>query len=158
MWRDNPTWGEDRITAEMAKLGYDVDSRTVAKYRPSGLSRGRGQRWTTFIRNNHGWPHRGFHMQSPDGARHLAPPRPTQGTRIVAAPILGGLHHGYGSRRRDLHQPSGWRRDGVFPAHTGSACDVTYSGGCSVSCAGTATCRLKCAGQSTFTSVTGGGC
>jgi len=35
-----------------AKLGYKVDSRTVAKYRPAGLSRGRGQRWATFIRNH----------------------------------------------------------------------------------------------------------
>jgi putative transposase len=52
MWRDNPTWGEDRIAGEMAKLGYGVDSRTVAKYRPAGLARGRGQRWTTFVRNH----------------------------------------------------------------------------------------------------------
>ena len=52
MWRDNLTWGEDRIAAELAKIGYSVDSRTIAKYRPSGLSRGRGQRWTTFIHNH----------------------------------------------------------------------------------------------------------
>ena len=52
MWRDNPTWGEDRIAGELAKLGYGADSRTVAKYRPAGLARGRGQRWTTFIRNH----------------------------------------------------------------------------------------------------------
>lgn len=41
MWRDNLTWGEDRIAAELAKLGYSVDSRTVAKYRPSGAALGR---------------------------------------------------------------------------------------------------------------------
>jgi len=52
MWRDNPAWGEDRIAAELAKLWYKLDSRTVAKYRPAGLNRGRGQRWTTFIRNH----------------------------------------------------------------------------------------------------------
>jgi putative transposase len=52
MWRDNSTWGEDRIAAELSKLGYRVNSRTVAKYRPSRLSRSRGQRWTTFIRNH----------------------------------------------------------------------------------------------------------
>ena len=52
MWRDNSTWGEDRIAAELSKLGYRVDSRTVAKYRPSRLGRSRGQRWTTFIRNH----------------------------------------------------------------------------------------------------------
>ena len=35
-------------------------------------------------------------MQPPDGARHLAPPRPPLGTQIVATPTLGGLHHRYG--------------------------------------------------------------
>jgi hypothetical protein len=44
----------------------------------------------------HGRPHRGLRMQSPDGARHLPPPRPPKGTPIVATPILGGLHHRYG--------------------------------------------------------------
>jgi hypothetical protein len=52
MWRDNPTWGEDRIAGELAKFGYRVSPRTVAKYRPAGLKRQRGQRWTTFIRNH----------------------------------------------------------------------------------------------------------
>jgi len=232
MWSDNFTWGEDRIAGELAKLGYRVSARTAAKYRPSGLSRRRGQRWVTFIRNHldetwacdffvvitarfrvlyafvvlslgrrrlvhvgvtehpsaawaaqrmaeatadadhvprfivhdrdsiygtafrarvrglgtrllatpprapkanafaervigtlrrdcldnvivrderhaarvldayigyyHGRPHRGLRMQPPDGARHLPPPRPPPGTRIVATPILGGLHHRYG--------------------------------------------------------------
>jgi transposase InsO family protein len=44
----------------------------------------------------HGRPHRGLQMQPPDGARHLTPPRPPRGTRIVGKPILGGLHHRYG--------------------------------------------------------------
>jgi putative transposase len=44
----------------------------------------------------YGRPHRGLRMQSPDGARHLAPPRPPKGTPIIGIPILGGLHHGYG--------------------------------------------------------------
>jgi hypothetical protein len=35
MWRENPTWGEDRIAGELAKLGYRVSPRTVAKYRPT---------------------------------------------------------------------------------------------------------------------------
>jgi len=52
MWRDNLTWGEDRIAGELAKLGYRVSPRTVARYRPSGLRRGRGQRWMTFVRNH----------------------------------------------------------------------------------------------------------
>jgi len=52
MWRDNPTWGQKIISAELAKLGYQIALRTVAKYRPSGLDRQRGQRWATFIRNH----------------------------------------------------------------------------------------------------------
>jgi len=232
MWRDNSTWGENRIAGELAKLGYGVSPRTVARYRPAGLARGGGQRWMTFIRNHlhetwacdffvvvtigfrllyvfvvlslgrrrvvhvgvtehpsAGWaaqrlveatgdaqyvprflvhdrdsvyggffrarvrglgtrllatpprapqangfcervigtlrrdcldhiivrdhghaervlgaytayyqgrPHRGLRMQPPDGARHLAPLRPPQGTRIAAKPILAGLHHRYG--------------------------------------------------------------
>jgi|ERR1022692_4070200 hypothetical protein len=43
----------------------------------------------------HGRPHRGLRMQSADGARHLPPPRPPNGTRIAGIPILGGLHHRY---------------------------------------------------------------
>ena len=231
MWRDNATWGENRIAGELARLGYRVSPRTVARYRPVGLARGRGQRWTTFIRNHlddtwacdffvvitarfqvlyvfvvlslggrlvhigvtdhpraawaaqrmveatadaegvprflvhdrdsiygvpfrarvrgfgtrllatpprapkanafcervigtlrrdcldhvivrddrhaervldlylgyyHGRPHRGLLMQAPDGERHLCPPRPPPGTRILATAILGGLHHRYG--------------------------------------------------------------
>ncbi len=39
---------------------------------------------------------RGLRMQPPDGGRHLAPRRPTRGTRIATIPILGGLHHRHG--------------------------------------------------------------
>jgi hypothetical protein len=52
MWRDNLTWGQKRIAGELAKLGYRVSPRTVARYRPSGLARQRGQRWVTFVRNH----------------------------------------------------------------------------------------------------------
>jgi putative transposase len=52
MWRENGTWGENMICGELDKLGYRVSPRTVAKYRPSGLARGRDQRWSTFIRNH----------------------------------------------------------------------------------------------------------
>jgi hypothetical protein len=48
MWRENPTWGQQIIAAELAKLGYQVSPCTVAKYRPTGLDRRRGQRWNTF--------------------------------------------------------------------------------------------------------------
>jgi hypothetical protein len=54
MWTENPLWGEDVIAAELAKLGHHVSPRTVAKYRPARLPRGRGQKWSTFIRNHLG--------------------------------------------------------------------------------------------------------
>jgi hypothetical protein len=38
MWRENPTWGQRIIAAELAKLGYQISPRTVAKYRPSATA------------------------------------------------------------------------------------------------------------------------
>jgi putative transposase len=52
MWRENRLWGENRIAGELAKLGWRVSPRTVAKYRPKLLGRGRGQSWSTFLRNH----------------------------------------------------------------------------------------------------------
>lgn len=59
MARDNPTWGEERIAAELLlKLGLRVSPRTVRRYmgrasdgggRPSQTS---GQCWATFLRNH----------------------------------------------------------------------------------------------------------
>ena len=54
MWKENPLSGEDVIAAELAKLGHHVSPRTVAKYRPANLPRGRGQKWSTFVRNHLG--------------------------------------------------------------------------------------------------------
>jgi putative transposase len=54
MWKENPLWGEDVIAGELAKLGHHVSPRTVAKYRPANLPRGRGQKWSTFVRNHLG--------------------------------------------------------------------------------------------------------
>jgi hypothetical protein len=51
-WKENPLWGEDKIAAELGKLGYKVSPRTVARYRPSHLPRNRGQCWLTFVRNH----------------------------------------------------------------------------------------------------------
>jgi putative transposase len=40
------------IGGELAKLGWRVSPRTVARYRPKHLARGRGQSWRTFLRNH----------------------------------------------------------------------------------------------------------
>lgn len=57
MARDNPTWGEERIAAELlVKLGLRVSPRTVRRYMGRGLSGGgqgaTGRRWATFVRNH----------------------------------------------------------------------------------------------------------
>jgi transposase InsO family protein len=57
MARDNPSWGEERIAAELlVKLGLRVSPRTVRRYMACGAGggwRGAGnQRWGTFVRNH----------------------------------------------------------------------------------------------------------
>ena len=58
MARDNPTWGQARIAAELlVKLGIKVSPRTIQKYLPEDVKDGRpraapAQRWTTFVRNH----------------------------------------------------------------------------------------------------------
>src|SRR5215469_5738931 len=58
MAKENPTWGQRRVAAELClKLGLLVSSRTVRKYWPWGGDDGRGkatssQRWATFVRNH----------------------------------------------------------------------------------------------------------
>jgi len=58
MVRENPSWGEERIAAELRlKLGLRVSPRSVRRYwpgtrSPRGAERGRDQRWGTFVRNH----------------------------------------------------------------------------------------------------------
>jgi putative transposase len=53
---DNPTWGEERIAAELLlKVGIRVSPRTVRRYMPDDAGPQRGpssQRWMTFVRNH----------------------------------------------------------------------------------------------------------
>ena len=58
MVHDNPTWGEERVAAELSvKLGILVSPRTVRAYWPrdTGPRSGRrasSQHWQTFVRNH----------------------------------------------------------------------------------------------------------
>ena len=57
MARDNPSWGEERMAAELLlKLGLRVAPRTVRRYmgrwNGGGGRRATGQRWATFVRNH----------------------------------------------------------------------------------------------------------
>jgi putative transposase len=53
---DNPTWGEERIAAELLlKLGIRISPRTVRRYMPPDRGPQCGpssQRWMTFVRNH----------------------------------------------------------------------------------------------------------
>ena len=53
---ENPTWGEERIAAELRlKLGIGVSPRTVRRYIPDDVGprrRPSSQRWATFVRNH----------------------------------------------------------------------------------------------------------
>jgi transposase InsO family protein len=57
MSRDNPTWGQARIAAELClKLGIQVSARTIQKYLQEDQNGYRrrpdsSQRWMTFVRN-----------------------------------------------------------------------------------------------------------
>lgn len=56
MARDNPTWGEERIAAELLlKLGISISPRTARRYIPDDLGSRHGpssQHWMTFVRNH----------------------------------------------------------------------------------------------------------
>jgi putative transposase len=56
MANENPTWGEERIAAELLlKFGIRISPRTVRRYMPEDTSCRRGpssQRWVTFVRNH----------------------------------------------------------------------------------------------------------
>ena len=51
MWSANPTWGSPRIGDELAKLGLEVSTATIRKYRPKSRRRP-SQSWRTFLRNH----------------------------------------------------------------------------------------------------------
>lgn len=55
MVRENPTWGEERVTHELwLKLGIRISPRTVRAYWPAEgpWSNRRSQTWSTFVRNH----------------------------------------------------------------------------------------------------------
>ena len=51
MWAVNPTWGSPRIRDELAKLGLEVSTATIRKYRPESGRRS-SQSWRTFLQNH----------------------------------------------------------------------------------------------------------
>jgi putative transposase len=66
MTRENPRWGSMRILGELRKLGYDISSRTVRRYRRAVRRRPPSQSWRTFLRNHapHIWAADFFTVQT----------------------------------------------------------------------------------------------
>jgi hypothetical protein len=93
MARDNPSWGEERITNELLlKLGLRVSPWTVCTYMPKRLDRSPHHRMSSTHGSGarHPTAAAGFAGSS---ARASAPAADTS-ARVVH-PILGGLHHDY---------------------------------------------------------------
>ena len=65
---ENPRWGSVRILGEFRKLGYDISSRTVRRYRRSRWSGPPSQSWRTFLKNHapHIWATDFFTVQNAD--------------------------------------------------------------------------------------------
>ncbi len=51
---ENPRWGSVRIVGELRKLGYEVSTQTVRRYRQRAIRRPPSQSWRTFLRNHSG--------------------------------------------------------------------------------------------------------
>ena len=49
---ENRLWGQRRIRAELARLGFKVSARTVAKYMHRAHCRGPSSRWRSFLREH----------------------------------------------------------------------------------------------------------
>jgi len=52
MTAENRLWGQKRIQAELARLGFAVSARTVAKYMNSRHSRGPSSGWRKFLKRH----------------------------------------------------------------------------------------------------------
>lgn len=66
MGRENPLWGTLRIQGELRKLGIDVSSQSIRKYRGLRRSQLPGQAWRTFLANHapHIWAADFFTVQT----------------------------------------------------------------------------------------------
>jgi putative transposase len=52
MASNNRLWGAERIRGELSKLGIRVSKRTIQKYLARSRVGGRGQTWSTFVKNH----------------------------------------------------------------------------------------------------------
>ena len=63
---ENPRWGSVRIVGELRKLGYNISSRTVRRYRRPRWRGPPSQSWRTFLKNHaaHIWATDFFTVQT----------------------------------------------------------------------------------------------
>jgi putative transposase len=94
MAAENQLWGQKRIQAELARLGFKVSARTVAKYmRTARHDRGPSVRWRTFLK---------LHASNIWGLRLLLRPDPSvrNASRLLRHPA-----HQPGSPPHRCHSP-----------------------------------------------------
>jgi len=98
MARENPTWRAPRIHGELLKLGFEVAEATVSRTMPL-RRKPPSQTWRAFL-----WKHLEYYHGS---RTHLALGKDTpdlrqresaDGGKVIALPMVGGLHHRYTRR------------------------------------------------------------
>src|SRR5262245_24155731 len=62
MTMENRVWGQRRIQAELARLGFKVSARTIAKYMHPIHRRGPSSRWRSFLRQHASASHLGVRL------------------------------------------------------------------------------------------------
>src|SRR5215470_4661292 len=80
MAAENRLWGQKRIQAELARLGFQVSARTVAKYMRVCRSRGPTGTWRG---RSAGW--RGYNQSSGRASGTAIPVPPGTDSRLVLA-------------------------------------------------------------------------
>jgi hypothetical protein len=105
MARENPTWGAPRIHGELLKLGFEVAEATVSRYMPL---RRNCLDHVIVVGEQHLRRILRQYLEYYHGSRtHLAldkdAPEPPElefidGGKVIALPMVGGLHHRYTRR------------------------------------------------------------
>jgi len=118
MARENPTWGAPRIHGELLKLGFEVAEATVSRTMPL-RRKPPSQTWRAFLRKYLEYYHRSrTHLALDKDAPEPRQRESTDGGKVVALPMVGGLHHRYTRREKmKWRAPSSARSPILAPQH-----------------------------------------
>jgi len=87
MAAENPLWGQERITGELAKLSLEMSSRSFAKHTEQGYGGPPSVVWTAFLRARRG------HVQASDRLRVRTATLKTLHVFVVLAHAQPGAVH-----------------------------------------------------------------